>query len=71
VFENQREVAGKITHETRFNITSLALKAEAIYPIIHAHGTIENSLQCGMDMVFRHDEIWQASQLHESFSRFR
>jgi predicted transposase YbfD/YdcC len=56
VVESQREIAGKITHETRFYITSLALKAEAVGPMVRAHWAIENSLHWVMDMVFRDDE---------------
>ena len=37
VVESQREIAGNITHETRFYITSLALKAQAVGPMVRAH----------------------------------
>ena len=56
VVESQREIAGKITSETRFYITSLVLLAIAIGPMIRAHWAIENSLHWVMDMVFRDDE---------------
>jgi len=56
VVESQREIAGKITHETRFYITSLVLLATLIGPMIRAHWAIENSLHWVMDMVFRDDE---------------
>jgi predicted transposase YbfD/YdcC len=56
VVESQREIAGKITSETRFYITSLVLLANALGPMIRAHWTIENSLHWVMDMVFRDDE---------------
>jgi predicted transposase YbfD/YdcC len=56
VVESQREIAGKITRETRFYITSLVLLANAVGPMIRAHWTIENSLHWIMDMVFRDDE---------------
>ena len=56
VVESQREIAGKISNETRFYITSLALKAEAVGPMVRAHWAIENSLHWVMDMVFRDDE---------------
>jgi predicted transposase YbfD/YdcC len=56
VVESQREIAGKITRETRFYITSLVLLANAVGPMIRAHWTIENSLHWVMDMVFRDDE---------------
>ena len=54
--ESKREIAGKITNETRFYITSLSLKAEAVGPMVRAHWAIENSLHWVMDMVFRDDE---------------
>ena len=56
VVESRREINGKITDETRFYITSLALLAEAVGPMIRAHWAIENSLHWVMDMVFRDDE---------------
>ena len=56
VVESQREIAGKITRETRFYIASLVLLANAVGPMIRAHWTIENSLHWIMDMVFRDDE---------------
>jgi predicted transposase YbfD/YdcC len=56
VVDSQREINGKITHETRFYITSLVLLAVAIGPMIRAHWAIENSLHWVMDMVFRDDE---------------
>ncbi len=54
--ESRREINGKITDETRFYITSLALPADAVGPMIRAHWAIENSLHWVMDMVFRDDE---------------
>lgn len=56
VVESQREIAGKITNETRFYITSLVLMAHLVGPMIRAHWAIENSLHWLMDMVFRDDE---------------
>ena len=56
VVESKREIAGKITNETRYYITSLSLKAEAVGPMVRAHWAIENSLHWVMDMVFRDDE---------------
>ena len=56
VVESQREIAGKVTSETRFYITSLVLLANVIGPMIRAHWAIENSLHWVMDMVFRDDE---------------
>ena len=54
--ESNREIGGKIDQETRFYITSLALLALAIAPMIRGHWAIENSLHWVMDMVFRDDE---------------
>jgi predicted transposase YbfD/YdcC len=42
VVESQREIAGKVTNETRFYITSLVLLANAIGPMIRAHWAIES-----------------------------
>ena len=54
--ESTRESAGKIEQETRFYITSLALLAHLLGPIIRSHWAIENSLHWVLDMVFRDDE---------------
>ena len=54
--ESTREIGGKMDQETRFYITSLALLALAIAPMIRGHWAIENSLHWVMDMVFRDDE---------------
>jgi predicted transposase YbfD/YdcC len=54
--ESQREVAGKISNETRFYITSLTLLANLIGPMIRDHWAIENSLHWILDMLFRDDE---------------
>jgi predicted transposase YbfD/YdcC len=54
--ESTREICGKIEHETRFYITSLALLALVIGPMIRSHWAIENSLHWVLDMVFRDDE---------------
>jgi predicted transposase YbfD/YdcC len=48
--------ADKIERETRFYITSLALIASLIGPLIRDHWTIENSLHWVLDMAFRDDE---------------
>lgn len=54
--ESKREIDGKITQETRFYLTSLAMLALAIAPMIRDHWAIENSLHWVLDMVFRDDE---------------
>lgn len=56
VVESTREIGDKIETETRFYITSLALAADRVGPIIRSHWAIENSLHWVMDMVFRDDE---------------
>ncbi len=54
--ESQREIDGKIEHETRFYITSLMLLAAQLAGIVRNHWAVENSLHWVMDMVFRDDE---------------
>lgn len=54
--ESTREIAGKIEQETRFYISSMALLAHLLGPIIRSHRAIENSLYWVMDMVFRDDD---------------
>ncbi len=56
VVESQREIAGKISNETRFYITSLTLLAHVIGPMIRDHWAIENGLHWLLDMLFRDDE---------------
>lgn len=56
VVESTREIGDKIETETRFYITSLALAADLVGPIIRSHWAIGNSLHWVMDMVFRDDE---------------
>ncbi|MGH7069308.1 MAG: ISAs1 family transposase [Acetobacteraceae bacterium] len=56
VVESTREVSDRIEQETRFYITSLALLANLLGPIIRSHWAIENSLHWVMDMIFRDDE---------------
>jgi predicted transposase YbfD/YdcC len=54
--ESEREIGNRVERETRFYITSLALPATTLTPIIRSHWTIENSLHWVLDMVFRDDE---------------
>ena len=56
VVESTREIGSKIETETRYYITSLALLATLLGPIIRSHWAIENSLHWVLDMVFRDDE---------------
>jgi predicted transposase YbfD/YdcC len=48
-------VTGKIERETRFYITSLALLASLLGPIVRSHWAVENSPHWVMDMFFRDD----------------
>ena len=52
----QRETDGKVETETRFTITSLALLANALGPMIRSHWMVENGLHWVLDMIFRDDE---------------
>ena len=54
--ESIREIGDRTEMETRFYITSLALLAQLVGPIIRSHWAIENSLHWVMDMIFRDDE---------------
>jgi len=54
--ESSREIGGRIERETRYYITSLAMPAALLGPVVRSHWAIENSLHWVMDMVFRDDE---------------
>ena len=54
--ESQRETHGKVETETRFYITSLALPANVLGPMIRSHWMVENGLHWVLDMIFRDDE---------------
>jgi predicted transposase YbfD/YdcC len=54
--ESTRETGDKVERETRFHITSLALTANLIGPLIRDHWAVGNSLHWVLDMVFRDDE---------------
>jgi predicted transposase YbfD/YdcC len=56
VIDSTRETGSRTEHETRLYISSLALHADQLGPIIRSHWAIENSLHWVMDMVFRDDE---------------
>ena len=56
IVESRREINGKIELETRYYITSLAMLAALLGPVVRGHWAIENSLHWVMDMVFRDDE---------------
>jgi predicted transposase YbfD/YdcC len=53
--ESIREAGDKTEPETRFYITSLAMTAAQVGPVIRSHWTVE-SMHWVMDMVFRDDE---------------
>jgi predicted transposase YbfD/YdcC len=54
--ESTREIGDETERETRFYITSLAMLAAALGPIVRSHWAVENNLHWVMDMVFRDDE---------------
>ena len=56
IVESQRETDDKIERETRLYITSLALLAAFIGPMVREHWAVENGLHWVMDMIFRDDE---------------
>jgi predicted transposase YbfD/YdcC len=56
VVDSTREISGKIERETRLYVTSLAMLAVLLGPIVRSHWAIENSLHWVMDMLFRDDE---------------
>jgi predicted transposase YbfD/YdcC len=62
VVDSIREIPGptpasdKIERETRLYITSLAVLATLLGPIVRSHWAVENSLHWVMDMIFRDDE---------------
>jgi predicted transposase YbfD/YdcC len=56
IVESERESGDKRERETRYYITSLALMAGLLAPIVRSHWAIENSLHWVLDMVFRDDE---------------
>lgn len=56
IVESCREISGKVERETRYYVTSLALLAALLGPVVRSHWAIENSLHWVMDMVFRDDE---------------
>ena len=56
VVESERQTGDKIERETRFYLTSLALMACMLGPVVRSHWAIENNLHWILDMVFRDDE---------------
>ena len=64
VVECERETGDKIERETRFYLTSLALMACMLGPIVRSHWAIENSLHWVLDMVFRDDQLLRVRTDH-------
>lgn len=56
VVDSSREIDAKTECETRLYISSLAVPADVLGPVVRSHWAIENSLHWVMDMVFRDDE---------------
>ena len=54
--ESKWETEGKVETKTRFSVTSLALLANALGPMIRSHWIAENGLHRLLDMIFRDDE---------------
>jgi len=56
VVESEREIGPRTERETRLYITSLALVASLLAPMVRSHWLIENGLHWILDMVFQDDE---------------
>ena len=54
--ESQREVAGKITRETRFYIGSIATDVACFARAVRDHWGVENDLHWSLDVAFREDD---------------
>jgi predicted transposase YbfD/YdcC len=54
--ESRREVAGKITVETRYYIGSIGTSAARFAHAVRGHWGIENGLHWNLDISFREDE---------------
>ena len=60
--ESERETDGKVETETRFYITSLALLANALGPMIRSHWMVENGLHWVLGMIFRRRRMPRADR---------
>lgn len=54
--DSQRRIAGKVAHETRFFISSLANDAQHLLHVKRSHWAIENELHWVLDIAFREDD---------------
>lgn len=54
--ESQRELAGKVSVERRYYISSLAADAQQFSATVRSHWGIENRLHWCLDVVFREDD---------------
>jgi predicted transposase YbfD/YdcC len=56
IVDSARETDNKTECETRYYLTSSALPAERLGPVVRDHWAVENSLHWVLDMTFRDDE---------------
>lgn len=56
IVDSARETGDKTECETRYYLTSSALPAERLGPVVRDHWAVENSLHWVLDMTFRDDE---------------
>lgn len=56
IIDSRRETGGRSECETRYYLTSSALPAERLGPVVRDHWAVENSLHWVLDMTFRDDE---------------
>jgi predicted transposase YbfD/YdcC len=56
VINSEREAGGRTERDTRFYITSLALAASLLAPVVRSHWMVEKGLHWVLDTVFRDDE---------------
>jgi len=52
----ERRVGAKVSHETRYYISSLAASARTLNDAVRSHWGIENKVQWVLDLAFREDE---------------
>ncbi len=56
IVDSARQIGSKTECETRYYLTSSALPAERLGPVVRDHWAVENSLHWVLDMTFRDDE---------------